>query len=173
MKKVTIHTDGGCHGNPGPGGWAAILRFGEHQKEISGSAPATTNNRMELQAAIAALNSLKQPCEVEFFTDSEYLRNGIGKWIHAWKARGWKTASKAPVKNADLWRELDGLVGRHRVAWRWVRGHNGDPLNERCDQLATEAIAALTGRISSEQLKSALQEFVAQNEGASGEPSLL
>lgn len=147
MKKVTIHTDGGCHGNPGPGGWAAILRFGEHCKEIVGSDPATTNNRMELQAAIGALEALKQPCEVEFFTDSEYLRNGITKWIWAWKQRGWLTTSKAAVKNEDLWRQLDALVSKHKIQWCWVRGHNGDALNERCDQLATEQISKLRDQI--------------------------
>lgn len=164
MKKVIIHTDGGCHGNPGPGGWAAVLRSGEHRKEIAGAVAATTNNRMELQAAIAALAALKQPCEVEFYTDSEYLRNGITKWIRAWKQRGWQTAAKASVKNADLWRELDALSTPHKIQWCWVRGHDGDELNERCDQLANEQIAQLRSRLSSEQLSEALKEFAAFNQ---------
>jgi ribonuclease HI len=136
VKQVVIHTDGACEGNPGPGGWAAVLEYGGRKKEISGGAPATTNNRMELQAAIEAMRALKEPCQVVCFTDSQYLRHGITAWIMAWKARGWRTASRKPVVNEDLWRELDALVAPHQVEWRWLKGHAGHPLNERCDQLA-------------------------------------
>lgn len=143
MKKVTIHTDGGCHNNPGPGGWAAVLRFGKHLKEINGGEHDTTNNRMELRAAIEALRVLKEPCEIELHTDSQYVKKGISEWIRGWKANGWRTAAKQPVKNDDLWRELDALASRHTIHWRWVKGHAGHPDNERCDQLATAAIRAL------------------------------
>ena len=140
---VVIHTDGACSGNPGPGGWGAILAFGDHKKELKGGEPHTTNNRMELMAAIQALEALKRPCRVELHTDSQYLRNGIREWIHAWKARGWKTAAKAPVKNEDLWKRLDAARARHDVAWRWVKGHAGHDLNERADRLAVAAIAEI------------------------------
>ena len=140
---MTIHTDGGCLGNPGPGGWAAVLRCGEFVKEISGSTPHTTNNRMELQAAIEALRILKRPCQIELFTDSQYVRQGISQWIKKWKARGWLTINKEPVKNEDLWRALDEAVQPHTLEWRWLKGHAGHVDNERCDQLATAAIAAL------------------------------
>jgi ribonuclease HI len=143
MQKVIIHTDGGCHGNPGPGGWAAILRTGSQTRELSGNAPATTNNRMELQAAIAALTALAEPCAVELHTDSSYLRDGITKWISGWKRNGWLTKTKDPVKNEDLWRQLDAAVARHKVTWHWVKAHAGHKENERCDQLAQQAIAAL------------------------------
>jgi len=137
MSAVIIHTDGGCKGNPGPGGWGAILQFGEVQKELSGGEAMTTNNRMELTAAIMALEALKRPCQVELHTDSQYLRNGITLWIKNWKARGWKTASKDDVKNVDLWTRLDEAVQPHKISWHWVKGHAGDALNERADQLAT------------------------------------
>ena len=133
---VIIYTDGGCAPNPGPGGWAAILRTGEHEKELKGGEPASTNNRMELMAAIAALEALSRPCVVDIHTDSQYLRNGIMKWINQWKRNGWRTADKKPVKNEDLWRRLDELASGHEVEWRWVRGHAGDVENERADELA-------------------------------------
>jgi len=156
VKRVTIHTDGGCEGNPGPGGWAAILRYGEHVREISGGGLATTNNRMELQAAIEALNVLKQPCEVQIFTDSEYLRNGITQWIKGWKARGWVTKDKKPVKNADLWRELDAACARHQVEWGWLKGHAGHPDNERCDLLAAEVMQDIRRKHTKAELREAL-----------------
>lgn len=140
LKNVVIHSDGGCEGNPGPGGWAAVLRFGSIVKEISGGEPATTNNRMELQAAIEALKLLRGSVTVDFYTDSTYLRSGIKEWITAWKARGWRTASRKPVKNADLWQALDALASTHSITWNWVRGHSGNPDNERCDELAQRAI---------------------------------
>lgn len=141
--KVTIHTDGACRGNPGPGGWAAALACGGHRREISGAEPDTTNNRMELRAAIEALNALKRPCEVELFTDSEYLRNGITAWLFTWKKNGWVTKAKRPVKNEDLWRALDEASSRHKIKWNWLKGHAGHAANERCDQLATAALAKL------------------------------
>jgi ribonuclease HI len=141
MKKVTVYSDGGCHGNPGPGGWAAVLTYGAHTRELSGGDPATTNNRMELKAAIEALKALKESCQVEFYTDSEYLRQGITTWIAGWKRNGWRTMAKKPVKNDDLWRELDLMVMKHAIKWRWVKGHAGDAGNERCDVLANAAIA--------------------------------
>jgi len=145
MVKVVIHTDGACSGNPGPGGWAAVLTSGEHRKEISGGEPATTNNRMELLAAIRALEALREPADVDLYTDSTYLRSGITEWIVAWKANGWRRRVGkrwAPVKNEDLWRELDELVARHRVRFHWTEGHAGDPDNERADALARAAIPA-------------------------------
>ncbi|MCS6779771.1 MAG: ribonuclease HI [Geminicoccaceae bacterium] len=137
---VEIHTDGACSGNPGPGGWAAILRWRDHEKELVGGEPLTTNNRMELTAAIAALEALKRPMRVRLVTDSDYLRRGITEWLPAWKARGWRTADKKPVKNLDLWQRLDAAVARHAVEWCWTRGHAGDPLNERADRLARAAM---------------------------------
>jgi ribonuclease HI len=135
--QVVIYTDGACKRNPdGPGGWGAILTSGPHVKELFGGSPSTTNNRMELTAVIEALTALKAPSTVELFTDSEYVRKGITEWIHNWKRRGWVTSDKKPVKNADLWRALDEAAGRHQVEWRWVKGHNGDPGNERADALA-------------------------------------
>jgi ribonuclease HI len=134
--QVVIYTDGACSGNPGPGGWGAILRAGEHEKELWGGEPLTTNNRMELMAAIQALEALKKPCVVELHTDSQYVRQGITEWITGWKARGWRTAAKAPVKNDDLWKRLDAARARHTVDWRWVKGHSGHPENERADELA-------------------------------------
>jgi len=140
MKRVTIFTDGACEGNPGPGGWAAILVSGQHRREMSGYAPQTTNNRMELQAALEAVRALREPCEVDLYTDSQYLRNGMEEWLAKWKRTGWRTAGKKPVKNADLWEQLDAAVQAHVVRWHWVRGHDGHPENERCDELANEAI---------------------------------
>jgi ribonuclease HI len=139
---VEIHTDGACSGNPGPGGWGAVLRWRGRTRELSGCAPATTNNRMELLAAISALEALKRPMAVRLFTDSAYLRHGITTWLPAWKERGWRTADKKPVKNQDLWERLEEALARHQVEWRWVRGHSGDPDNERADQLARTALRA-------------------------------
>ena len=133
---VEIWTDGACSGNPGPGGWGALLRYGEHEKELFGGEAETTNNRMELLAAINALNELKKPCKVELTTDSQYVKGGITGWIHGWKKNGWKTSAKKPVKNEDLWKALDEAVNRHDVNWNWVKGHAGHPENERADELA-------------------------------------
>ena len=141
---VEIFTDGACRGNPGPGGWGAILRYRGVEKELSGGEPATTNNRMELTAAIAGLEALKRPCRVAVYTDSQYLRDGITRWLPAWKARGWKTADKKPVKNVDLWQRLDLARAPHEITWHWVRGHTGHPENERADALA-RAAAAVAG----------------------------
>mgnify|MGYP001062729329 CR=1 FL=1 len=140
---VEIFTDGACRGNPGPGGWGALLRYNGVEKTLSGAEPLTTNNRMELMAAIVALESLKRPCQVVLTTDSEYVRKGITEWMENWKRRGWKTADKKPVKNEDLWRRLDEAASRHEVTWAWVRGHSGHPENERVDRLASAAIDAL------------------------------
>ena len=142
---VTIYTDGACSGNPGPGGWGAVLLHGERRRELSGAHAHTTNNRMELTAAIRALEALKRPSAVDLYTDSTYLRDGITRWLPRWKARGWRTASKAPVKNRDLWEALDALSNRHEVSWHWVRGHAGNAGNERADMLAREAIKAGVG----------------------------
>ena len=139
-RRVEIWTDGACSGNPGPGGYGAILRFGDHEKEISGGEAATTNNRMELMAAIVALETLTRPCAVTLHTDSQYLRNGVTQWIEAWKARGWRTADRKPVKNVDLWQRLEAAAERHEIDWRWVRGHAGDVMNERVDALARGAL---------------------------------
>jgi ribonuclease HI len=138
--QVVIYTDGACSGNPGPGGWGAILIWGEKVKELCGGEPATTNNRMELMAAIQALEALKRACRVELHTDSRYVMDGISQWISGWKARGWKTSTKAPVKNEDLWRRLDAARLRHEVDWRWVKGHAGHELNERADALARQGL---------------------------------
>ncbi|MBP0048632.1 ribonuclease HI [Marinobacterium sp. AK62] len=140
MKPVEIYTDGACKGNPGPGGWGALLRYGEHEKELYGGEPDTTNNRMELQAAIQALASLNRACKVVLTTDSQYLRQGIMQWLAGWKRNGWKTAAKQPVKNIDLWQALDEQVARHEIEWRWVKGHSGHPGNERADQLANRGV---------------------------------
>jgi ribonuclease HI len=139
LKKVQLITDGACIGNPGPGGWACILRYGEHKREMSGSEPETTNNRMELTAAIRGLSAIKESCEVEVITDSEYVKNGITKWIHGWKRNGWKNSSKKPVVNQDLWAELDRLVSTHDTHWTWTKGHADHEDNNRCDELATQA----------------------------------
>ena len=164
MKKVVIHSDGGCHGNPGPGGWAAVLEYGQHKRELSGGVPATTNNRMELQAAIAALSALKEPCEVEFYTDSEYVKNGVSGWLLNWKLNGWRTKAKKPVKNEDLWRALDSSVSKHKIEWHWLKGHAGHIGNERCDQLANEEIAKIKQAFSAEQLKAVLAQFLSKND---------
>lgn len=158
---VIIHTDGACHGNPGPGGWAAVLVAGQHRKELSGAVLATTNNRMELQAAIEALIVLKRPCEIAMYTDSNYLRQGVTEWIHGWRRNGWKTKAKKPVKNADLWRQLDEATRLHRIKWHWLKGHAGHAGNERCDNLATEAILALKSTRTRQEFDAALREFVA------------
>jgi ribonuclease HI len=139
MKTIQIFTDGACLGNPGPGGWACILRHNENSKELFGSAPHTTNNRMELTAAIEGLRALQERCDVELTTDSEYLKNGITTWIHGWKRNGWKTAAKKPVVNQDLWEELDALAAKHQIRWAWTKGHADHPDNNRCDELATAA----------------------------------
>jgi ribonuclease HI len=138
--RVVIYTDGACRGNPGPGGWGAILISGANERELCGGELATTNNRMELMGAISALEALNRPCQVELHTDSQYVRTGISEWLAGWKARGWRTAAKAPVKNEDLWRRLDEARLRHDVDWRWVKGHNGHPLNERADALARKGM---------------------------------
>ena len=143
LPHVIIHTDGACSGNPGPGGWGAILQAGGHTKELKGGEAHTTNNRMELMAAISALEALKKPCRVDLHTDSQYLRNGIMGWIHGWKKNGWRTADKKPVKNSDLWQRLDAAIGHHQVTWHWVKGHAGHDLNERADELARAGIAEM------------------------------
>ena len=140
MKKVTIFTDGACSGNPGPGGWGAILRYNENEKELSGGEISTTNNRMELMAAISALEALTKPVQVSLYTDSIYLKDGITKWIHTWKARAWKTASKKPVKNKDLWMRLEAAMEVHQIQWCWIKGHAGHVENEKADRLARDAI---------------------------------
>ena len=140
MTRVQIFTDGACQGNPGPGGWAAILVSGEHRREITGYEPATTNNRMELQAALEGLRNLKQPCHIDLYTDSQYLKKGMEEWLAKWKKNGWRTTTKQPVKNADLWERLEAAAGEHTMRWHWVRGHDGHVENERCDVLANEAI---------------------------------
>ncbi len=140
-RDIVIYTDGACSGNPGPGGWGAILTFGEHEKELYGGEKDTTNNRMELTAAIRALEALKRPVEVTLYTDSQYLRKGITEWLAGWKRKNWMTASKQPVKNEDLWRELDAQARLHKVDWKWVKGHAGHPMNERADELARRGIA--------------------------------
>jgi ribonuclease HI len=137
---VVIHTDGACSGNPGPGGWGAVLRYGGHEKELKGGEPLTTNNRMELTAAIMALETLNRAASVEIHTDSQYVKDGISKWIHGWKRNGWKTSDKKPVKNAELWQRLDLALQRHQVSWHWVRGHAGHDDNERADELAREGM---------------------------------
>ncbi len=143
MKQVTIYTDGACSGNPGPGGWGALLLYGEHERELCGGEADTTNNRMELMAAIQALESLKQACEVALYTDSNYVKGGITQWIHGWKKNGWKTANKKPVKNAELWQRLEEATKRHTVEWHWVKGHAGDVNNERADALARAGIETI------------------------------
>ena len=136
-----IHTDGACSGNPGPGGWGAVLQYNGTVKELKGGAPLTTNNQMELTAAIEALSALKRACAVELHTDSQYVKDGLTKWIHGWKKNGWRSAAKKPVKNAELWMALDEAVKRHTIDWRWVKGHAGDEMNERADRLANEGMA--------------------------------
>jgi ribonuclease HI len=140
--RVSIWTDGACSGNPGPGGWGAILRYGGREKELCGGEAATTNNRMELMAAIAALEALSRPCRVALHTDSQYVRGGVTGWIHNWKRNGWRTSDKKPVKNEDLWRRLDEAATRHEIDWRWVKGHAGDEMNERADALARKGMSS-------------------------------
>ena len=142
LTKVESFTDGACKGNPGPGGWGAVIRSGGHEKELSGGDPMTTNNRMELTAVIEALNALKRPCAVALSTDSRYVMDGLTKWIHGWRKNGWKTASKQPVKNAELWQALVEATARHKISWQWVKGHAGHPENERADRLASDAAVA-------------------------------
>lgn len=144
MKKVVIYTDGACSGNPGKGGWGAVLIYGKHEKQISGAEAETTNNRMEMKAAIESLKTLKQPCSIDLYTDSKYLQDGINEWVKTWIINGWKNANKKPVKNADLWQELLHETARHIVSWHWVKGHAGDVYNEKADSLAREAIKSLT-----------------------------
>ncbi len=147
-RSVHVWTDGACLGNPGPGGWGVLMRWNGTEKELSGGEPQTTNNRMELMAAIVALETLKRPCDVVLTTDSQYVRKGITEWMGNWKRNGWKTASRKPVKNADLWLRLDAAVGRNQVRWEWVKGHSGHPENERADQLASAAARSLAARRS-------------------------
>ena len=161
LKCVIIHTDGACEGNPGPGGWAAVLEYGSQRKEISGAIPATTNNRMELTAAIEALRVLRESCEVQLFTDSNYLKSGIISWVPGWKRTNWRTSTKTPVKNKDLWVELDDLAAKHKVAWKWLKGHAGHAGNEKCDELARMAIIELRRTHSREQLSEHLARFKA------------
>ena len=148
MNRVEIYTDGACKGNPGPGGWGVLLRSPGHEKELFGGEPLTTNNRMEMTAVIEALRALKRPVEARVHTDSQYVQKGISEWIHGWKRNGWKTSDKKPVKNADLWQELDVLAARHRIDWLWVKGHAGDPGNERADALANRGIDEIQGKSS-------------------------
>ncbi|BCM18196.1 ribonuclease HI [Mesorhizobium sp. J8] len=147
-KKVEIFTDGACSGNPGPGGWGAVLRYNGVTKELSGGEAETTNNRMELLAAITALNALKEPCAVDLYTDSKYVMDGISKWIHGWKKNGWKTGDKKPVKNGELWQALDEANRRHKVTWYWVKGHAGHPENERADELARQGMAPFKPKLA-------------------------
>ena len=140
---VVIYTDGACSGNPGPGGWGAILMSGAHRKELNGGEAVSTNNRMELMAAIQALEALKRPSNVDLYTDSAYVKNGITSWIHSWKRNNWRTADKKPVKNVELWQRLDAALGAHKLNWHWVKGHAGNPENERADELAREAIRTM------------------------------
>jgi ribonuclease HI len=161
---VIIYTDGGCQGNPGIGAWAAVLRSGKHSKEISGGEPATTNNRMELRAAIESLRALTKPCRIELHTDSQYVRNGITQWLAGWKRNGWRTKDKKPVKNADLWQALDTATAPHEITWKWVKGHAGVPDNERCDTLANEKMAQIRQHHTKAQLAEALRLFKQQSE---------
>jgi ribonuclease HI len=143
---VVIYTDGACKGNPGPGGWGALLRSGSHERELFGGEPLTTNNRMELTAVIRALEALNRRCEIDLYTDSQYVKNGIETWIHGWKRNGWKTSDKKPVKNAELWRELEALTRRHEIRWHWVKGHGTDAGNLRADELANKGVAAVNAK---------------------------
>jgi len=168
VKNVTVFTDGGCLGNPGPGGWAAILQSDGSTRELSGGEPATTNNRMELTAAISALAILNAPCEVTLFTDSQYLRQGITAWIRNWKAKGWITSTRQPVKNADLWKSLDVEYERHTITWNRVRGHTGQPENERCDVLASAEIEKIKKSHTPEELARALDQLKVSANPAQG-----
>ncbi|SHI18968.1 ribonuclease HI [Ferrimonas marina] len=154
-KRVTIYTDGSCLGNPGPGGYGIVLLYRQHRKEIHRGFAQTTNNRMEMLAAVVALETLIEPCDIDLHTDSQYLRQGITQWIHGWKRNGWQTKAKQPVKNVDLWKRLDSAVGQHQVQWHWVKGHAGDPENERCDDLAREAASAKPSEPDTGYLESA------------------
>lgn len=173
LKKITIHTDGACEGNPGPGGWAALLRYGDHVRELAGGELATTNNRMELQAAISALAALKQSCEVVLFTDSEYLRQGITEWLPRWRANNWRTVDRRPVKNEDLWRQLYETALQHRVTWQWLKGHVGHPENERCDQLARDEVMKIRRHHSPEKLVELREAFIASRDPNATQGSLL
>ncbi|MCB1451536.1 MAG: ribonuclease HI [Nitratireductor sp.] len=154
MPELFAYTDGACSGNPGPGGWGALMRHGERERELSGGEPDTTNNRMELRAAIEALNALKKPCEVHVHTDSQYVRGGVTGWMHNWKRNGWKTSDKKPVKNEDLWRELDAATARHKIHWHWVKGHAGHVENERADELARTGMEPFKKRPKKDSLPS-------------------
>lgn len=145
MKQVVIYTDGSCRGNPGPGGWGAVLRYNGHERHLHGGESATTNNRMELMAAIQALETLREPCTINLYTDSNYVRQGLTEWLPQWRRRGWKTADKKPVKNQDLWQRLDEAAARHRIEWHWVKGHSGDPGNELADSLANRGVDEIAG----------------------------
>jgi ribonuclease HI len=162
VKKVTIHSDGACEGNPGPGGWAAVLQYGNHRRVVSGGCAATTNNRMEMQAAIEGLRLIKEPCEIDFYTDSQYLREGITLWVAGWKRRHWRTKERKPVKNQDFWMELDAQASRHKIAWHWLKGHAGHVENERCDQLAQMEIDKIRRAYHPDELKKQLATFVAE-----------
>ena len=172
-KKITIHTEGACDGNPGPGGWAALLRYGEHVREIAGGEPATTNNRMEIQAAISALEALKESCEVTLFTDSEYLRQGITEWLPHWRANNWRTIDRKPVKNEDLWRQLYEAASQHQVTWKWLKGHVGHTENEQCDRLARAEVVKIRRQYSSDKLTAFRDAFVASRGPNQGQGSLL
>lgn len=171
MKTVIVHSDGACEGNPGPGGWAAVLEYGTQKKEISGAEPATTNNRMELQGAIQALRALKEGCKVQFYTDSEYVKAGITRGVPFWKRNNWRTTGKKPVKNKDLWLELDSLAASHNVEWIWVKGHSGHLQNERCDLLARQEIEKLRRKFSRAELSKMLTAFKAANDEAAADPA--
>jgi ribonuclease HI len=152
VKKITIYTEGACKGNPGPGGWGVLLEYNGRKKTMHGGEPLTTNNRMEMMAAISALETLREACEITLFTDSKYVMQGLTEWLPGWKARGWKTASKQPVKNQDLWERLDAAVQRHKIEWRWVKGHAGDPGNEMADQLANQGIEQMQATRAAENI---------------------
>ena len=152
MKKITIYTDGACKGNPGPGGWGVLLEYNGSKKTLHGGEPQTTNNRMEMMAAISALETLREACEITLFTDSKYVMQGLTEWLPGWKARGWRTASKQPVKNQDLWERLDAAVQRHKIDWQWVKGHAGNPGNEMADQLANEGIEKMLAAQATENV---------------------
>jgi len=166
MQDVVIHSDGGCRGNPGPGGWGVVLACGEHRREFSGGALATTNNRMELQAAIEALRALRRPSRVDFFTDSQYVKNGITMWIQGWKRKNWTGTGRKPVKNRDLWQALDAETDRHEVTWQWVKGHSGQAGNEQCDVLANAAMDRIVAEHSPTERAEALKRFQAETESA-------
>jgi ribonuclease HI len=163
---VLIYTDGGCDPNPGPGGWAAVLKYGSHRREVSGGEPATTNNRMELRAAIEGLSALKEPCQAVLLTDSQYLQRGVSEWLALWQRNGWRTQDRKAVKNRDLWQNLAALIRKHRVSWHWIRGHAGHLENERCDGLAEAAIATIRRQYRPEELSRFLTEFRSRDRAA-------